>query len=86
MDSVELVGWVGAIFLVICGLPQLHTTIKTKTTEGLSLGMLITWWLGLIFTGTYVLLTSKNLPLLFNYWFNAVVVFIILWKYFEYRD
>ncbi len=40
---IEIVGWIGAILLATCGLPQLYKSIKTKDFRGLSM-LFILWW------------------------------------------
>jgi len=79
--SIEIIGWIGAILLATCGLPQLYKTIKTKSFEGLSI-VFITWWfLGEVFVLIYVLERAFRWPLIFNYGVNIVVCAIIfgLW-------
>lgn len=82
----EAMGWIGAVCLTLCGLPQVYTTLKTKTTKGLSLGMLLTWHIGGVLTGIYILFTSGQGPLLFNYGLNTLVTTTLLVLYYRYKS
>ena len=70
-------GWLSAIFLTLCSVPQLWKTIKDGHCKGLSAWFVGLWvigeWFGLIY-----LLPTNQYPLIFNYFMNAVVVSIIM--------
>jgi hypothetical protein len=47
--------------------------------------MLLFWYVGLILSGAYVLLTTQQLPLLLNYGFNTGVVTVLLIAYCKFK-
>lgn len=79
MIGLETFGWLGGIMLAICGAPQAYKSYKEKHSNGISLGFLILWTLGEIFTFIYVV-PKMDIPLLFNYTANLIFLSII-WKY-----
>lgn len=85
MDLIDICGWVGAICLTGCGVPQLIHTWKTRDVQGLSLGMLLSWFVGVICTAVFIYFRSFQLPLFFNYFFNTFVVGTILYFYLKHR-
>ena len=74
----ENIGWIGSILLAFCGLPQAIESIKTKSSEGLTWGFIIMWFLGEICTFIYIL-PKLDLPLLFNYTANIIFLAIIIY-------
>ena len=74
----ENIGWLGSILLAFCGLPQAIESIKTKSSEGLTWGFIIMWFLGEICTFIYIL-PKLDLPLLFNYTANIIFLAIIIY-------
>lgn len=85
MSIVEIIGSVGALLLTFSSAPQLYTTLKSKDTSGLSLPMLLLWGFGCFFMGIYVVFTTCQLPLVFNYAFNTALVFTNIFLYFLYK-
>lgn len=83
---IEILGFLGTIFLILSSVPQTYLTWKTKKTEGLSLSMLLFWFFGVFFMGIYVVLTTCQIPLLLNYGFNTVVIGLNLYFYYKYRN
>jgi len=81
----EIIGWIGAGLLSLCGVPQLIKTYKTKTTKGLSFGMLLCWLLGEIFMVTYIILTAFEWPLLVNFSTNILIVALTVILYIRYK-
>lgn len=76
----EFIGWMGAILLALCGLPELIIAIKTGTST-VSYAMLLMWLFGEIFALIYTINKNKKvklLPLLFNYGLNIVIITAIL--------
>jgi MtN3 and saliva related transmembrane protein len=56
---IEAVGFIAAIFTTAAGLPQLIKIIKTKHTKDISLGLIITFCIGLFLWLIYgILITS----------------------------
>jgi uncharacterized protein with PQ loop repeat len=74
----SLVGWVGAILLAFCGLPQAVHSFRTKSSDGVTWGLISMWGLGEVFTIIYVF-PKMDWPLLFNYAANIVFISVILW-------
>lgn len=89
MITLQTIGWIGAFFFSICALPQVWLVFKTKNTDGMSWGFLITWFLGEVFTIVYVTLYGiVNMdipwPLLANYAFNLIqLIYLIGYKIFN---
>jgi uncharacterized protein with PQ loop repeat len=73
----EIIGWIGSILFAACGIPQAWQCYKNGNSRGLAWGFLITWLFGEILTIVYVL-PKMDIPLLFNYTFNLIVLLIIL--------
>ena len=92
----ELFGWIGALSLAACCLPQGWKTFRTKQVRDLSFVFLFLWCMGDIFTFTYVLhdditqygkqFFEWRIPLLFNYFINGVVVLYLLWAKWAYKN
>jgi MtN3 and saliva related transmembrane protein len=76
--SIEILGWIGAVLLATCGLPQLYKTVKTKKFDGLSLTFIIWWLAGEVLTLTYITNSAFRWPLIFNYGINILVCIILL--------
>lgn len=83
---IEFFGWLGSSFLVICSLPQLFKTFRTKNVQGLSFLFLLFWFLGEIFSLMYILFDVSKRPLIFNYLTNTLICFLILIYYIRYRS
>jgi uncharacterized protein with PQ loop repeat len=86
----NIFGWIGAILFTICAVPQVIKTWKSKRVDDLSLMFLLFWLGGEIFTMFYVivddtLLGITHFPLYINYFFNAVLVFYLIYakKYYK---
>lgn len=82
MTPIDIIGWIGSIFLAFCGLPQAIKTFKTQKTIDLSWWFLILWGTGELFCFVYIILTNWNIqffqwPLYLNYLFNIVIVFYL---------
>ena len=78
MLGIDIIGWVGSFLLAFCALPQALHSLKTKSSEGLTWGLLWMWGLGEICLFIYVL-PKLDLPLLFNYGINILLLGIILY-------
>lgn len=74
----EILGWIGSILLAFCGLPQAIESYKTKSSAGLTWGLLSMWLIGEVFTFVYIL-PKMDLPLLFNYTANIIFLTIIIY-------
>jgi len=74
----ETIGWIGSILLAFCGLPQAIESYKTKSSEGLTWGLLLMWFWGEIFTIIYII-PKWHWPLIFNYTANIIFLIIIIY-------
>jgi uncharacterized protein with PQ loop repeat len=84
MESlIESIGWIGAVLLATCGLPQLIKTVKSKDVSGLSLLFIVWWLLGEIFVLSYVLYKAFRWPLIFNYAFNILVCMVLIFYFYK---
>ena len=86
----EFFGWVGALSLAACCLPQGWKTFRTKQVRDLSFVFLLLWCVGDIFTFIYVFHSDYvsqewHIPLLFNYFLNGIVVLYLIWAKYAYR-
>lgn len=77
----EIISWIGSFLLAICGLPIAIDAYKKKSSDINTL-FLITWFLGEIFTATYVIYKNEQ-ALSFNYLSN--IVFISIVCYYKFR-
>lgn len=74
----EILGWIGALCLGLCALPQAWQSFKTKSSQGISSSFLFLWIVGEIATLIYICLTTAQVPLIVNYIFNLLCLLIIL--------
>lgn len=72
----ELIGYIGSIFLTINAIPELVRTMKDRRCH-IGWPMLVLWFLGEVFMTTYAILLH-NYPLMMNYMFNFIVVIVML--------
>lgn len=79
----QYIGWIGSIFLAICGLPQAYVSWKQGNSKGISGGFLILWGLGELLTLLYIL-HKMDAPLILNYVINMVSLSVIIF-YGEYQ-
>jgi uncharacterized protein with PQ loop repeat len=75
MDNI---GWLGSIMLALCGLPQAIESYKTKSSEGLTWGFILLWFIGELFTFAYVM-PKMDFPLLLNYSANIIFLSVIIY-------
>jgi len=80
----EAVGWLSSALLLLCGIPQAIKSVKTGNSKGISAMFIWMWFFGEIAGIIYICAMKEiSLPLLTNYSFNVIIVFIIiLYKYF----
>ena len=72
----ELIGYIGSIFLTINAIPELIRTINDGRCH-IGWPMLVLWFIGEVFMTIYAFSLS-NMPLILNYVFNFVVVVVML--------
>ena len=87
----EIIGWIGALFFCLCGIPQTIKTWRTHSVKDLSWLFLIGWCLGEIFTLIYVFLQNVfvgyfQLPLLLNYILNFIITTYLVWAKWQYDE
>jgi len=78
---IDFIGWIGAVLLATCGLPQLIKTLKTRNFKGLSLVFVVWWLIGEILVLFYILYERFSWQLIFNYGLNILVCLLILEVY-----
>jgi uncharacterized protein with PQ loop repeat len=84
-----LIGWIGAILLALCGLPQAFKTFRTKSCNDLSWLFLGAWLLGEILVLVYIIWDNYETydfqwPLWLNYILNIIITSYLLlakWTY-----
>ena len=81
---IEAFGWLGGVFLGICGVPQAWQSWKQGHTIGINDWFLLLWGSGEILTFTYVV-SNKDWPLVMNYGFNLLILIPIVWYRFRPR-
>jgi len=80
---IELIGWIGSFLLAFCGVPQAYKSYKDGHSEGISWGFILMWFTGEILVLTYVMLTTMDIILMFNYFINLIIGYTIIhykWK------
>ena len=82
MNTVDLLGWLGAAFLAVCSFPQTLRNIKEGSARNLSPYFIWLWFFGEVFTLAYVLLGSFSWQLFFNYGLNLTFSVILLKLYY----
>lgn len=81
---IELIGYIAGILIAITMIPQIRTSLKTKNVEGLSLAMLIMFFLSMLLWAIYGYLI-KSYPLLLTNGFATIVAGIQLYIKLKYR-
>jgi uncharacterized protein with PQ loop repeat len=82
----ELIGWLGLFILIICNIPQVITSIKAKSFEGLSISSIVLKLIGFILLLLYVMMDSNiQMPLILNYGLNSIFLLWILFIYVKRR-
>jgi len=86
----ETIGWIGAILLAFCCLPQAIKTWRTKSVDDLSFIMLWMWAVGEVMTFSYIIWTNINIgewqmPLMINYGLNTVIIIYLLYAKHTYK-
>lgn len=76
----KLLGWLGAVFLAFCGMPQAIKSVKDGHAYGLDRKFLLLWTGGEIFTLIAVLGDIPVKYLIFNYGMNLIFL-LVIWFY-----
>lgn len=74
---IEIVGWLGSVFLALCGLPQAIQCWRDGHANGISSSFLALWTSGEILAAAYVIHLG-NAPLIVNYLINIISCLVIL--------
>jgi len=82
---IEIFGWIGAILLPACALPQIWKIYKTKSVEDISLSYLWLWFIGETSILFYAIFSINSIPLLFNYFISLFIVSTLLVQYTIYK-
>ena len=76
-----IVGWLGTIFLAVCGAPQAWASIRDKHSDGIKWGTILLWEGGEILMTAYVLgrfgPCRDVMPILINNGLNIVMMGIV---------
>lgn len=79
---IDYIGWMGAIMLSICGLPQAYKSYKQKHSHGISYLFLHLWLWGEVGQLIYVMYNLQY-PIIFNCALNIILISVIIYhKYF----
>ena len=73
----ELFGWIGAVFMGGCAIPQAWQSIKDGHTRGLNWGFLGSWFIGECAMLIYIL-PMNDMALSFNYVLNFFLLLVML--------
>lgn len=77
MTLISLIGFIAGLFLIIAYIPQVHKTIKTKSTGDISLLFSVLIFIGDTLWITYGIIL-KSLPLIITNFVLAVFILPIL--------
>jgi hypothetical protein len=72
----EILGYLGAIFLGVCAFPEMIRTIKDGRCH-LGWPFLMMWYLGEVFMFIYII-PLRDMPLFFNYAFNILILSVMV--------
>ena len=76
---INLIGWLGAMLLAFCAVPEAILAIKNGHANGLSWPFLLMWYFGEIFILVPILYKIKEKFLIFNYSLNIICITIIIY-------
>lgn len=82
-----MIGYIGALLLAVCAIPQAIMSVKDGHSDGLSHAFLLSWLFGEILMLIFVLDTvGAHGPLFYNYLLNTGLLLIITrYKYLPRR-
>lgn len=75
---IEAIGYLGGLFLAICGFPELIRTIKDKKCH-LGWAFLLLWFFGEVLMLVYILFKPWDYPLILNYTLNLIMVAVMVY-------
>lgn len=76
--DIEIIGWLSAMLLSICGLPQAIQSYRQKHSHGISYGFIALWGFGEIFQLWYVIYKLQA-PIIFNAALNLLIIVVIVY-------
>jgi len=79
---INLIGFLGSILLSLSALPQVIASFRRGNSDGISVGMLWFWLIGVLCMFIYNLFKYQDTLICVNYAFNFIFVGIIV--YFKY--
>jgi uncharacterized protein with PQ loop repeat len=82
--TIETFGWLGTALFIICYIPQIWHTYKTKSFDGVSLFMWFVQWAAYSSCLVYSL-SLKSKPLMFGYSMGWLMTAWYLELYRQYR-
>lgn len=86
-QGVELVGFIGGVFLAVCALPQVVHAAKGGSLEGMTWGFIVLWMVGELASLLYaVLALEANIWLVGNYAFNILAMCYLIKKKIAYKS
>jgi len=75
---IENIGWIGSVLLAFCAVPEVYRTFKDSKCHA-GWGLLLTWYLGEILSIIFILSTSAQSQLIFNYSLNIFLLSIMIY-------
>ncbi len=84
-NPIEILGFVAAVLTTTAFLPQVYTTWKTKSVEGLSLTMLFIFISGLLCWLVYGFLID-SVPIILANFVTVILGFLLLFFKIRYRN
>lgn len=75
---VSTLGWVGNLLLAGCGVPAAVHAIWTGYS-GVSMVLLVPWFLGEVITLLYIALSTRQAPLMVNYSVNIACILVMMY-------
>lgn len=75
---IDVIGWLGAVLLATCAVPQAYKCCVEGHADGMSWGFIGMWFGGEVLTLTYVAAATPNAILILNYAVNIVCLMVIV--------
>lgn len=75
---IDAIGWLGALLLATCALPQTYKCCVDRNADGLSWGFIGMWLGGELLTLTYVAAATPSIILIVNYTVNIACLAVIV--------
>ena len=81
----QVLGWIATILFSFMIIPQMIKTLKTKNTEGISLGLFVIYLIANIIALIYAFMISQ-LPLIIKYEISIMTTIFYLTVYYVYSN